>query len=124
MPAGVTFVSDQPGLQPASELTSRWGEHAPDTGGASGDAIDRLVRDPHRAIIREVQRESDGDLLRTPRPGPTAVLATSVTPPDPAHLRTRHRRAVRLIDGELVRLSARRSQPTQRHHPSAARRAD
>src|SRR3954468_2216813 len=113
MPAGVTFVSGHPRLPPATGLASRWGEHAPDTGGASGDAIDRLVRDPHRAIIREVQRESDGDLLRTPRPGPTAVLATSVTPPDPAHLQTRHRRAVRLIDGELVRLSARRSQPTQ-----------
>src|SRR5215207_2733912 len=39
--------------------------------------IDRLVRDPLRIIIREVHRESVGDLLRTPGGGSTAVL------PDP-----------------------------------------
>ena len=57
--------------------------------------IDRLVREPHRVIIREVHRESVGDLLRTPRGGPAAVPAASVTPPDPAHLRTGHQSAVR-----------------------------
>src|SRR5215212_5938787 len=44
--------------------------------------IDRLMRDPHRVIIREVDREPVGDLLRAPRAGPAAVLAAPMTPPD------------------------------------------
>ena len=56
--------------------------------------IDRLVADPHRLIIGEVHPQPVGDLLRTPRPGPAALLPAAVTAPDPAHLRPRHRRAV------------------------------
>src|SRR4051794_8943988 len=56
--------------------------------------IDRLVRDAHRVIIREVQRQSVGDLRRAPRVGPAAVFAASVTAPDPAHIRTRYGPAV------------------------------
>jgi hypothetical protein len=56
--------------------------------------VDRLVRDPHRPIFREVDPQSARDLLRTPRLGPAPVLTAAVTPPDPANLRTWHRRAV------------------------------
>src|SRR5450756_2432705 len=37
--------------------------------------VDRLVGDPHRLIIGEVQRQPTRDLLRAPRPGPSAVLS-------------------------------------------------
>src|SRR6266542_4588730 len=45
--------------------------------------VDRLVRDPHRPIMGEVDPEPVGDLLRAPRAGPAPVLTTPVTPPDP-----------------------------------------
>jgi hypothetical protein len=35
----------------------------------------------------EVDLEAVGDLLWAPRPGPTPVLAATVAPTDPAHLR-------------------------------------
>ena len=57
--------------------------------------IDRLVRDTHRLIIRELQTQPVRDLLRAPRLRPAAVLAPAVTPPDPRHVRTDHQTAVR-----------------------------
>src|SRR5512139_1128485 len=36
--------------------------------------IDRLVRDPHAFIIREIQREAIGDLLGAPGRGPAPIL--------------------------------------------------
>ena len=49
--------------------------------------VDRLVRDPHRLIIGEVDPQPVGDLLRAPRRGPAAVLPAAVATTDPAHLR-------------------------------------
>src|SRR4029453_3063195 len=42
----------------------------------------------------EVDPEPARDLLRAPRPGPAPILTAAVTAPDPANLRTWHRRAV------------------------------
>src|ERR1700733_7794305 len=47
------------------------------------------MRDAHRLIIGEVNAQTSGDLLRTPRLSPAAVLPRPVTPPAPADLRTR-----------------------------------
>src|SRR5438445_1784423 len=41
--------------------------------------VDRLVRDPHRFIMREVEPQPAGDLLRAPRLRPAPVLAPAVT---------------------------------------------
>jgi len=41
------------------------------------------VRDPHRLIIGEVQPQTMGDLLRTPRVAPTPILAPAMTTADP-----------------------------------------
>ena len=59
--------------------------------------VDRFVRDTHRLIIREVQPQPGRDLLWTPGPRPTAVLATAVTPADPHHLGTVHGDTVRAL---------------------------
>src|SRR6266581_907924 len=61
--------------------------------------VDRLVGDPHRPIIGEVDPQPVGDLLRAPGSGPTSVLAPAVTATDPAHLRARHLAAVEGADG-------------------------
>jgi len=42
--------------------------------------VDGLVRDPHRFIIGEIDREPAGDLLRAPCRAPSAVLAAAVPP--------------------------------------------
>ena len=52
--------------------------------------------DPHRLIIREVQAQPIGDLLRTPVP-PPPVLARAMTPPDPPNLRARDSAPVRPV---------------------------
>jgi len=57
--------------------------------------VDRLVRDPHRGIIREVEREPVGDLLGAPRLRPAPILAATVAAADPAHLGSGDARAVR-----------------------------
>jgi hypothetical protein len=56
--------------------------------------VDRLMGDPHRPIIGEVDPQPARDLLRSPRPGPAPVRAAPVTASDPANLGTGHRRAV------------------------------
>src|SRR5918911_759061 len=48
--------------------------------------VDRLVRDPHRLIIGEIDPQAVSNLLRAPRSGPPAVLATPVTTPNPANV--------------------------------------
>ena len=57
--------------------------------------IDRLMRDPHRLIIGEVQTQPMRDLLRAPGPPPPPVLARPMTPPDPPDLRARDRAPIR-----------------------------
>ena len=42
--------------------------------------VDRLVRDPHRLIGGEVDRQPAGDLLRAPGGGPAPVLAARLVP--------------------------------------------
>ncbi len=66
--------------------------------------VDRLVGDPHRRIIVEIDRQAGSDLLRTPRPRPPAIRAAAVTPADPPHRRTRDSAPVRPLDraGEPV----------------------
>src|SRR6266540_53575 len=56
--------------------------------------VDRLMRDPHRLIIGEVDPEPIRDLLRTPRPRPAPVLTTAVATTIEAHSRPGHRLAV------------------------------
>ena len=51
--------------------------------------------DPHRIIIREVQAQPIGDLLRAPGLPPPPVLARAVTPADPPNLRARDNAPVR-----------------------------
>ena len=48
--------------------------------------VDRLVRDPHRLIIGEIDLEPVSDLLRAPRLPPAAIRAAAVTPATPPHL--------------------------------------
>jgi hypothetical protein len=50
--------------------------------------VDRLGRDPHRVIIREVQAQPVGDLLRAPRPRPAPIPSATAAPADPRDLRT------------------------------------
>ena len=58
--------------------------------------IDRLVRDPHRVIIGEVDAQPVGDLLRAPGARPPAVLTPRLVPPVPRPgRRPRHRGPVR-----------------------------
>src|SRR5690625_5209319 len=45
--------------------------------------VDRLVVDTHERIIREVELESLGDLLRIPRQRPPPVLSTRLVQPLP-----------------------------------------
>jgi hypothetical protein len=57
--------------------------------------VDRLVRDPHRLIVGEVDRQPVRDLLRTPRRRPPAILPPPDVSPDPgARLRPSHLDAV------------------------------
>ena len=66
--------------------------------------VDRLMRDPHRLIIREIDPQAGRDLLGAPRPRPAAIRAAAVTPADPAYPWTRDRGPVRPLDhaGETV----------------------
>src|SRR3984885_2023508 len=66
--------------------------------------VDRFVRDPHRLIIREVQTQPIGDLLRAPGLRPAPVLAATATPTDPDDLRATHYDAARVLHrpGETV----------------------
>src|ERR1019366_1553701 len=61
--------------------------------------VDRLVGDPHRLIIGELKAEPASDLLRAPRPRPTPILAATVTPTNPPHIRTSHRAPTRPLHG-------------------------
>src|SRR3954464_9586591 len=57
--------------------------------------VDRLVGDPHRRIIGEVDPQPGGDLLRAPCARPPAVLATRLVAALPwLDRRTSHRRPV------------------------------
>src|SRR5207244_10200922 len=56
--------------------------------------VDRLMRDPHRRIIGELDPEPVRDLLGTPRSRPAAVLTASMSTTDPAHIGPRHQLAV------------------------------
>jgi hypothetical protein len=60
--------------------------------------VDGLVRDPHRPIIREVQRQPVSDLLRAPGGRPAPVLAATVATTAPADLRTGNCCPVRVRD--------------------------
>ena len=66
--------------------------------------VDRLVGDPHRLIIGEVDLEPVADLLRAPRHAPAAVLAAPVSTPRPRHVRAGDRPAFGVGDlpGELA----------------------
>src|SRR5204862_5694939 len=66
--------------------------------------VDRLMRDRHRVIIGEVDPEPVRNLLRTPRLRPAPVLTATMPTTDEAHLRPRHRLAVRPGDrpGEAI----------------------
>ena len=57
--------------------------------------VDRLVRDPHRLIIGEVDPEPVGNLLRTPCGRPPAVLTPTVASADPTNLRSQNRNPAR-----------------------------
>src|SRR6266850_32499 len=58
--------------------------------------VDRLVGDPHRLIIGEVDLQPGGYLLRAPRARPSAILAVwLVASPPGRRRRTRHRGPVR-----------------------------
>jgi len=61
--------------RPATAQTS--GELAPQHAAALHveRLVDRLVRDSHRLIMREIQAQPVGDLLRAPRRCPPAILA-------------------------------------------------
>src|SRR5438046_2876009 len=56
--------------------------------------VDRLMRDPHRVILGEVDPEPIRDLLRTPRRCPAPVLTTAVPTTSKAHFWAGHRLAV------------------------------
>src|SRR5216683_1529786 len=57
--------------------------------------VDRLVRDPHGLIIREIGPQPVRDLLRAPRPGPAPIRPATVTASDPGHIRAGHSHATR-----------------------------
>jgi hypothetical protein len=61
--------------------------------------VNRLVRDPHRLIIGEIDPEPVSDLLRAPRLPPAAIRAAAVTPATPAHLGAGHSDPVRSLHG-------------------------
>ncbi len=65
--------------------------------------VDRLMGHAHRPIIRKVEPQPVGDLLRAPRPRPATVRPSTVTPTDPLH--------VRAIDGDTVGPLHRARQP-------------
>ncbi len=60
--------------------------------------VDRLVADPHRLIIGEIDLEPVADLLRAPCHTPAAVLSSSMATPGPGHVRTWDRTALRVGD--------------------------
>ena len=89
--------------------------------------VDRLVRDPHRRIIGEVDAQPGRDLLRAPRRRPPAVLTARlvatlprpdrrtrhrgpVGPPDLAGEAVLHVLAQSVVGGELGRLGTTRHQ--------------
>jgi hypothetical protein len=47
--------------------------------------VDGLVADAHRRIVRKVEPQAAGDLLRAPRRGPAPVPPAPVPPPLPGH---------------------------------------
>lgn len=49
--------------------------------------IDRLMADPHRGVVRIVEPQSVGDLLRAPSHTPASVLTPPATPSLPRHYR-------------------------------------
>ena len=53
--------------------------------------VDGLVADAHGFIVREVEPQALGDLLRAPRLGPAPVLPGTVPPALPGHGRPGHR---------------------------------
>jgi hypothetical protein len=52
--------------------------------------VDRLMADAPRRIIREVDRQAAGDLLRAPGVGPSPRLPRSMPPGLPGHRRARN----------------------------------
>ena len=52
--------------------------------------VDRLMRNPHRLIIGEVDPKAVGDLFGAPRRSPPPVLTAAVPAPDPPRIRTVH----------------------------------
>ena len=47
--------------------------------------IDGFMADAHRLVVREVERQATGDLLRAPCPGPSPVLPLAMPAPLPGH---------------------------------------
>src|SRR3954452_7719379 len=60
--------------------------------------LDRLMADPHRRIVGEIDLQPIRDLLRAPRLRPAPILAPSMPTTDPAHARTHNLRATRRRD--------------------------
>jgi hypothetical protein len=60
--------------------------------------VDRLVRDPHRLIIGEIDRQSVGDLLRAPGRRPPAILTAGFVATLPRRIRAQHRRSIGRTD--------------------------
>lgn len=60
--------------------------------------VDRLMADPHRCIVGEIEPQPIRDLLRAPRLCPAPILSPSMAATDPAHRRTGNRRATRVRD--------------------------
>ena len=60
--------------------------------------IDGFVADAHRLIVREVDRQAAGNLLRAPGPGPSPILSRSMPTALPGHGRAGNRSAARSDD--------------------------
>src|SRR5207247_809921 len=60
--------------------------------------VDRLVRDPHRLIIGEVDRQAVRDLLWTPSRRPAPILAATMPASDPTDVRASDLGPVRALD--------------------------
>jgi len=65
--------------------------------------IDGFMADAHRLVVRKVDPQAAGDLLRTPRSGPSSILLLAVPPSLPRHDRPARRNAARSDDaGQLL----------------------
>ena len=71
--------------------------------------IDGFVADAHRLVVREVDRQAPGNLLRAPGPGPSPILSLAMPAALPGHGGTRNGNAARSHDDasqSLLHISA------------------